>query len=106
MTPEEIKKIAKEYAEAMCPVGDYCGGVYDDQRNTDLSIYNDDAKSVLEWLSKDYAIVPKSQLKELYDCYRQHEHTCKAKGLHNATLIAIGSQATMRDIFGSSLFEE
>lgn len=63
-TPEEIKKIAREYAEYMCPVGDYCGGVYDDQRNTDLPIYKDDAKSVLEWLSERYCLVEKSKVKE------------------------------------------
>lgn len=47
---EIIEQAAREYAEAMCPIGDYCGGVYDEQRNSDLSIYTDDAKSVLEWL--------------------------------------------------------
>lgn len=45
-----IEELAKQYAEDMCPVGDYCGGVYDEQRNCDLPIYIDDAKSVLEWL--------------------------------------------------------
>ena len=45
-----IEEAAREYAEAMCPIGDYCGGVYDEQRNRDLPIYTDDAKSVLEWL--------------------------------------------------------
>ena len=45
-----IEELAKQYAEDMCPVGDYCGGVYDEQRNSDLPIYTDDAKSVLEWL--------------------------------------------------------
>ena len=45
-----IEELAKQYAEYMCPVGDYCGGVYEEQRNSDLPIYIDDAKSVLEWL--------------------------------------------------------
>lgn len=45
-----IEEAAKQYAEDMCPIGDYCGGVYDEQRNCDLPIYIDDAKSVLEWL--------------------------------------------------------
>lgn len=62
--PEEIKKLSEAYAEYMCPVGDYCGGVYDDQRNTDLPIYKDDAKSVLEWLSARYCLVEKSKVKE------------------------------------------
>lgn len=62
---EEIKKLSEAYAEYMCPVEDYCGGVYDDVRNCELPIYKDDAKSVLEWLSKDYVIVPKSKAREL-----------------------------------------
>lgn len=46
----KIEELAKQYAEDMCPIGDYCGGVYDEQRNSDLPIYIDDAKSVLRWL--------------------------------------------------------
>lgn len=45
-----IEELAKQYAEDMCPIGDFCGGVYDEQRNSDLPIYIDDAKSVLRWL--------------------------------------------------------
>lgn len=45
-----IEELAKAYAEDMCPIGDYCGGIYDEQRNSDLPIYTDDAKSVLSWL--------------------------------------------------------
>lgn len=45
-----IEELARQYAEDMCPIGDYCGGVYDEQRNSDLPIYTDDAKSVLRWL--------------------------------------------------------
>lgn len=45
-----IEELAKQYAEDMCPIGDYCGGIYDEQRNSDLPIYFDGAKSVLTWL--------------------------------------------------------
>lgn len=45
-----IEELAKQYAEDMCPIRDYCGDVYDEQRNSDLPIYIDDAKSVLGWL--------------------------------------------------------
>lgn len=45
-----IEKLAKQYAEDMCPISDYCGGVYDEQRNSDIPIYTDDAESVLSWL--------------------------------------------------------
>ena len=65
MTDEEIRKLAREYAEAMCPVEDYCDGVYDNLRNSDLPIYKDDAKSVLEWLCKNYAIVEKGKVNAL-----------------------------------------
>lgn len=45
-----IEELAKQYAEDMCPIGDYWGGIYDGQRNSNLPIYFDDAKSVLTWL--------------------------------------------------------
>ena len=101
-TPEEIKNLAHEYGVLMAkdiPMSNCL-------KNEVVSSTEDYIVQFMSWLTKDYCIVPKSQLKELYDCYRQHEQTCKVKGLHNATLIAIGSQATMRDIFGKSLFEE
>ena len=102
-TPEEIKKLSDAYAEYMCPVGDYCGGVYDDQRNSDLPIYKDDAKSVLEWLSKDYCIVPKSKL--------QGEYTKSySAAFDNTTCLdrqyARGRYQVLREIFGKSLFEK
>lgn len=45
-----IEELAKQYAEDMCPAEDYSGGVSDEERNFDMSIYIDDAKSVLGWL--------------------------------------------------------
>lgn len=108
MTPEEIKKISDAYAEAMCPVGDYCGGVYDDQRNTDLPIYKDDAKSVLEWLSKDYCIVPKSKINTLHEeihgeimCAHDDDDWQSA-----AHYILDVMPRSFSDIFGSRLFDE
>lgn len=47
---KKMEGLAREYAEYICPVGDYCGGIYDDQRNSDMPIYIDDAKSGLTWL--------------------------------------------------------
>ncbi|MBD5302322.1 MAG: hypothetical protein HDS16_04920 [Bacteroides sp.] len=104
-TPEEIKKIAREYAEYCCRETDYEGDIV--ERNMDLHICADEvAMPLLEWLSKDYCIVPKTLLKELYDCYKQHESVSKEKGLYESEMIARGSQATMRDIFGKSLLEK
>ena len=111
-TPEEIEKIAREFAmsrvkKRLDKIRAEGQDVIGDETNHPMTETLTHVYSMfLQWLTKDYCIVPKSQLKELYDCYRQHEQTCKAKGLHNATLIAIGSQATMCDIFGKSLFEE
>lgn len=101
MTNEDIKKLSEAYAEYMCPVGDYCGGVYDDQRNTDLPIYKDDAKSVLEWLSERYCIVPKEQI------YMRH-------GVANALMgqdpahkeFYRGQSSVLESIFGKDLFNE
>ena len=105
-TPEEIKKLSDAYAEYMCPVGDYCGGVYDDQRNSDLPIYKDDAKSVLEWLSKDYCIVPKSKVKEWYDSAKK-----TADYFPNAPRVSPLNRAKatieiLGRLFSKSLFEE
>ena len=97
MTDEEIKRMARLFAE------ETSNG---DALDPHIDFAEEYAIEVLRWLSGRYCIVPKSKVKELYDCYCQHEQTCKAKDLHNATLIAIGSQATMVDIFGKSLFEE
>lgn len=45
-----IEELAKQYAEDMCPIGNYCGDVYDEQRHFEMSIYLNNAKDVLEWL--------------------------------------------------------
>ena len=98
-TPEEIKKLSDAYAEYMCPVGDYCGGVYDDQRNSDLPIYKDDSKSVLEWLSKDYCIVPKSEL-------RQAQKEIQRTFADGDKISEYGWKRIFNWLFGKSLFEE
>lgn len=45
-----IEKLAKQYAEDMCPVEDYSDSDCDDGRDTDIAISIDDARSVLDWL--------------------------------------------------------
>ena len=99
-TPEEIKKIEAEYAE-LHRISE-SEAYYENKQN----IETEAVLPILQWLSKDYCIVPKTLLKELYDCYKQHESVSKEKGLYESEMIARGSQATMRDIFGKSLFEE
>ena len=90
-TPEEIKKIAREYAlkncSALCPAG-----------RIDF-IIND----FIEQLSEDYCIVPKSKLqseyKKSYSAAFEHT-TCLDRQY------ARGRYQVLREIFGKSLFEE
>lgn len=44
---EEIKELSRKYAEDMCPPEDYLD---EEERETDMGIYRDDAFCVLEWL--------------------------------------------------------
>ena len=101
-TPEEIKKLSDAYAEYMCPVGDYCGGVYDDQRNSDLPIYKDDAKSLLEWLSKGYCIIPKSKMKERYKESKLHSKSESVFDIHTG----IARIIMLESLFGKDMFKE
>lgn len=58
-TPEEIKKIAREYARYTC------SDISDAQeRATDENIEYDFALPVLEWLSERYCLVEKSKVKK------------------------------------------
>lgn len=50
---KSIRELSKEYSECMCPPEDY----YDNkERNTDLSIYQEDATCVLKWLGENYEV--------------------------------------------------
>ncbi len=55
-TSEEIKKIAREYAESVS---------YGDAEDPNIQIEYDVALPILEWLCKDYCIVPRSKLQEI-----------------------------------------
>ena len=92
MTPEEIKKIARVFAEetsngdALDPHIDFAEGF---------------ASEVLQWLSKDYAIAPKEQV------VMRH-------GVANALMeqdpahkeFYRGQSSVLEGIFDKSLFEE
>ncbi len=115
-----IEEAAREYAEAMCPIGDYCGGVYDEQRNSDLPIYTDDAKSVLEWfftkpLSQRLTDEERERIKANYADAKDIHARCVGtmcknhiadlhneynKGLNMGIIIAL------KHIFGKELFGE
>lgn len=65
MDEKEIKRLSEHYAEAMCPAGDYCGGVYDDCRHDDMATCRNAAEPFLRWLTKDYCLVPRDRVREL-----------------------------------------
>lgn len=46
---EGIKELSRKYAEDMCPLEDYLD---EEERETDMRIYRDDAYCILEWLYK------------------------------------------------------
>lgn len=100
-----IEELAKQYAEDMCPVGDYCGGVYDEQRHNDLPIYTDDATSVLSWLfdkplaSRLTAEEKERVRKEYWRAARDWIGIGDARG-YCRTCIALES------IFGADFFKE
>ena len=86
-TPEEIKKIARRFELDMYPT------------MPDML----SAKAMLEWLSKDYCIVPKSKVKAEY------KKSYSAAFEHTTCLdlqYARGRYQVLREIFGKSLFEE
>lgn len=103
-----IEELAKQYAEDMCPIGDYCGGVYDEQRHSDLPIYVDDAKSVLSWLfTKPLASRLTAEEKErVRKVYRRN---CAEIAKHGNDVITAHSEGVMHALelfFGTDFFKE
>lgn len=117
-----IGQLAKQYAEDMCPVGDYCGGVYDEQRNSDLPIYIDDAKSVLSWLFTKPLVQrltdeEKERVRKMYNdeaefalFYQKKANSCcnqQCKQDYEASRdIAKGRAIILKRIFGADFFKE
>lgn len=98
-----IEELAKQYAEDMCPIGDYCGGVYDEQRNSDLPIYTDDAKSVLRWLF-DKPLINRltAEEKERVRTY----HKLARDGYWECNCADKAVVKMLESIFGSDFFKE
>lgn len=97
-----IEELAKQYAEDMCPVGDYCGGVYDEQRNSDLPVYTDDVKSVLSWLfakplASRMTSEEKARVRKEYANTYPLDHDC---GVANILI-----QGVLERIFGTDFFK-
>lgn len=68
MTPEEIKKIAEEYGKGVTDNVSY-NAYSDPNKRREIAAKSGayQARMVLEWLSKDYAIIPKNKVKERYE---------------------------------------
>lgn len=90
MTNQEINKLALDYVLTQ----DYF------TRSKEME---DVARDVIKTILRDHCIVSKEKLRELYEMYSQHESVTDKKGLHEAMLIARGSMAAMRDIFGDAI---
>lgn len=103
-----IEELAKQYAEDMCPIGDYCGGVYDEQRNSDLPSYIDDAKSVLKWLfnqplTSRMTAEEKERVRKMYNLYME-----VFSGTRDvmAKEYSMGRLNALESIFGADFFKE
>lgn len=92
MTNQELQQLVSEYLIAICGKVD--------------ANWHHEFHNFLSWLIKTHCIVSREKVRELYDCYKQHEAVTNEKGLHEAMIIARGSMAAFRDIFGKELFEE
>lgn len=98
-----IEELAKQYAEDMCPIGDYCGGVYDEQRNSDLPVYTDDAKSVLHWLF-DKPLIDRMAAEEKEMVRKEYANTYPLDPDCGVANILI--QGVLERIFGADFFKE
>lgn len=103
-----IEELAKQYAEYMCPIGDYCGGVYDEQRNSDMPIYTDDAKSVLTWLFNKplrdrMTEAEKEKVREIHGRYRS-KWDCSCNKIESERSFYCFS--LLERIFGKEMFEK
>ena len=105
MTEEEIKKIAHEYGESKANCFDY--DMYsnpDFRHKLKAKSEANKAMAVLQWLSRDYCIVPKSEIKETLKEFKEDARpVCE----WNEKVISIEDiEITFESLFGKSLFEE
>lgn len=101
-----IEELAKQYAEFMCPVDDYCGSVYDEQRNSDLPIYTDDAKSVLRWLF-DKPLIDRLTAEEKERVRKMYKELSECIENRTADVEYLkGKRCQLVIIFGADFFKE
>lgn len=102
MTDEEIKKISTEYAESNIPNGI-------DEEYARCVVFHDSEMfgKFLQWLSKNYCLVEKSKVKEVYD-----NHIDRIKGgsvyinPQIETYMRASLASAMWRLFGKDMFEE
>ena len=103
MTQEEIKKIAREYAEDVFREHKErnLSHLTDEEWELSISEVAKDTIDAFQWLSKDYAIVPKEQI------YMRHgvaNALMKQDPMHKE--FYRGQSSVLESIFDKSLFEE
>jgi len=98
MTDEKVKKLAKEYAEYVCPAEKYDTK---EERDEDLYVEYDFALPVLRWLTKDHCIV---SYKEVITAHT--EHMAKMKQVSSARAINRAKAIALEQIFGKEMFKD
>lgn len=99
-----IEELSKQYAENMCPIEDYSGGMYDEQRHSDLLIYTDDARSVLSWLFSQP--LASRMTKEEKERVRMIYVAARDGYWDECNDMNIAVESVLEDIFGKELFRE
>lgn len=98
MTDEELKKLAKEYSESVCPADAYDTK---EERDEELTIEYDFALPVLRWLTKDHCIV---SCEEVITAHT--EHMSKMKRVSSARAINRAKAIALEQIFGTEIFKD
>lgn len=105
-----IEKLAKQYAEDMCPVEEYRNGTiyFDEERENDMSIYIDDAKCVLDWLfNKPLASrLTEAEKERVMKTYKAMSDYGKKKDVMCADCANYVARVGLERIFGKEFFEE
>lgn len=107
-----IEELAKQYAEYMCPAEDYSGGISDEERNFDMSVCIDDAKSVLGWLFNKPLIqrlteAEKERIIEMYDDANTYCESVFISEENEETWSSYNEQRHfLEEIFGKEFFKE
>ena len=103
MTAEEIKKIAKAYGERVANSFDY------DMLPNPREAYRQrvvketkQAESMLDFLSKNYCIIPKSKLRERYKESKLHSKSESVFDIHTG----IARLIMLESLFGKDMFKE